>query len=69
MVERIAAEKYDEWKRSYYIDARRRMTLRLGQAFLNEHYPNVTSPTLFYCTDAHTADKMIRDEFVLPYQS
>jgi hypothetical protein len=60
---RISAETYVEFERQYY-DARKWPNQRLGQAFLNTHFPTIIDPDLFYQTNVHLARQRIYAEYV-----
>lgn len=38
--------------------------LRLGQAFLNTHYPHLANPDIFYDTDVASARRKILEKYV-----
>jgi hypothetical protein len=37
---------------------------RLGQAFLNTHYPKDICPEIFYATDIHEAAELIYQKYI-----
>ena len=53
---------YVRWYKTFYMKDDK--TLRLGQAFLNEFYPSVSDPDVFYEKDETQAFAKIVDKYV-----
>ena len=60
---RVAYDTYCQFKTEYY-GGSMRMHLRLGQAFLNKFFPNVSDPDLFYDENNARADEDILKRYV-----
>lgn len=60
---KLSLAEFSAWDASYY---KRKLsgTLRYGQAFLNENFPHVSYPTLFYIKDPIIAIDLIFKHFI-----
>lgn len=56
---RLTVEEYLKWKSEFNFDG-----FRLGQAFLNAHYPTLACPELFYA-DNKSAEALIYENWLL----
>jgi len=62
---RVAYDTYCQFKTEYF-GGPARIHLRLGQAFLNKFFPNVSDPDLYYDENNRRADADIIKRYIRP---
>jgi 5'(3')-deoxyribonucleotidase len=60
MINKIKPSQFFKFKGEFYHGiAEHYKSLRFGQAFLNEFFPNIEDAQLFYCEDSRLAERII----------
>lgn len=62
-MEPISLSKYEKFRSEYY-GGPMRISLRLGQAFMNRFARSEANPRLFYMTDNTQAERIIMEDYV-----
>ena len=63
---RISHFAFTKFGIDYWVAKQNGSPLRFGQAFLNERFPDIADPDLFYEEDDGKAWEMILDKYVKP---
>lgn len=59
----MTIDEFEKWKREF-LESEDSEFLRLGQAFLNEHYPTISDTALYYEVENSKAIKVIYDRYL-----
>ena len=65
-IQLVGLPKFIEWEIEFW-KSRESKHLRLGQAFLNQNFPEVSDSEVYYQEDPATARRLILSRYVAPF--